>query len=79
MNSKIKILTKSELQALPTHRLLAYLKKLNTCHTTPDWEIRSAKSELTKESEAWKNLHAMVKEILATRPHVKKKKARKQK
>jgi len=73
MNSKIKILTKSQLQALPTHRLLAYLKKLNTCHTAPDWDTASGR-ELTKESEAWKNLHAMVKEILATRPHIKKKK-----
>ena len=71
---KLKILFRDELLALPTPRLLAYLRRLNQCHEHSDEGIfgESDRGNVTKDSEVWKNLHFLVKDILSSREHVEK-------
>ena len=61
----MKILTREQLEALTTKRLLAYKNKLLKCHDEP-----ASCSELAKSSPEWQELYATCKEILATREHV---------
>lgn len=70
---KLKILTEEQLQSLPTKRLLAYLGRLHQCHEHKNDELygSSDTGEVTKDSEMWKGLHALVKRVLSGRENVK--------
>ncbi len=74
--SYLKILTKDQLEKLNTRRLLAYLHRLHRCCEDScsyyDWDGPSYNHEVTKDSETWKEIHALVKSILATREHIPK-------
>jgi hypothetical protein len=72
----IKPFTSAELEAWPTHRLLARLRTLHRCEesfalsdrnageTVPDGVI------LFKQSKAWQTAYTQVKAILAHREHI---------
>ena len=68
----------AELEALPTHRLLAYLNKLNQCEGSiqeSDWsaqEISKVEGIIFKSSAEWKSQVELVKTVLSTRPHIEK-------
>jgi hypothetical protein len=70
---KLKILTEEQLQSLPTKRILAYLGRLHQCHDHKNDEIYGSydTGEVTKDSETWKSLYALVKRVLSGREHVK--------
>jgi len=62
---------------LPTHRILAYLKKLQSCeNSAEESDIDSDETPIDciafKDDEAWKTQYSMVKEVLASRPNVEK-------
>jgi len=65
----VKILTREQLEKLTTKRLLAYKNKLMDVHEGPNWDSDDV-VRLNKTSPEWKELYAIVKEILATREHV---------
>lgn len=72
----MKLLTKEQLQQLTTPRLLAYKNKLMQVPEFPDWDdensqINDKYSQINKESLLWRETYFALKEILATREHVK--------
>ena len=74
----VSALTIVELEALPNHRLLAYLNKLNQCENSlqeSDWsaqEISKVEGIIFKSSTEWKSQIELVKTVLSTRPHIDK-------
>lgn len=65
----MKILTRDQLEKLNTKRLLAYKDKLMKVVEGPNWDGEYNEC-FSKQSPEWKELYAMVKELLATREHV---------
>jgi len=68
--NKRSILTREQLEALTTPRLLAYRNSLLRNYEDEGW---GDPPEWHKQHPEWKAHYAMVKEILAERPHVEKK------
>jgi len=67
-------LTLSELQNLPTPRILAYLRKLQSCENSvaeSDLEPHevTVKGIVFKDGKEWQEQYAIVKSVLATRPN----------
>ncbi len=77
---KISPMTRSELEALPTKRLLARLKQLHQCEeslTLSDREISEYKSSNFiefKDSPEWIAEYNCLKDILSQREHILSKK-----
>ncbi len=73
-------LTRDQMEALPTKRLLAYKNSLYRIHDQPSWEETmyggSPTGELTKQHPSWQETLDVAKEILATREHIPKKPSR---
>jgi len=70
-----QILSDEKLESLPTHRLKAYLSKVNQCVGEPHWDYYKSPYEnpddlLSKENPLWKKLHTKVTSILNTREHL---------
>ena len=65
------LLSKEEMEKLNTTRLLAYKRSLLSCRETPSWDNDNPK-ELTKDTKEWRDIHKEIKDILATREHIKK-------
>lgn len=71
-------LTLIDMESLPTHRLLAFLRKLHKCEYSieqSDWEpheLVDVKWVVFKSSEEWQEQHELVKSVLATRSDVEK-------
>jgi len=72
----VSVLSLTDLEAMPTHRLLAYLKKLNQCENSlqesdfsPD-EIAEVEGIIFKSSAEWKNQVKLVKKLLSNRNHI---------
>lgn len=71
---KQALLTKEQLEKLPTKRLLAYKKSLMACQNTPhedDWG--NPRNYVTKADPQWLDAYNTLKTILNTREHVNRK------
>jgi hypothetical protein len=74
---KSKILGRDKLEAMPTNRLVAYLKRINKCgdKPLPDWGFDYSETNpnphLTKDMPEWQELHGAIKSILKNRENVK--------
>ena len=68
---KRNILTREQLESLTTPRLLAYRNSLLRVPEDEDWDDPSPR-KWHKQHPEWKTHYALVKEILATRPHEEK-------
>ena len=64
-----KLLTKKQMEALTTKRLLAYKNKLMQVPETGNWDCGKC-AGFAKDHELWKMAMANLKEVLATREHV---------
>lgn len=77
----MKLLTKKQMEALPTKRLLAYKATLMKAHSTPNrtegWRKCSPGCVkdccMSKQNPAWLGCYEDLKAILANRDHVDKK------
>ena len=73
---KILPLSAAELEALPTQRLLARLKRLQECEESLDLSDRGPDEERGgiefKQTDAWREAHWQLKQILAQREHLPK-------
>jgi len=67
-------LTRAQLESLPTPRLLAYKNSLLKVPETADWDNLCAVPGGGKQHPEWKAQYALVKEILADREHIPKRK-----
>ena len=67
-NEASKLLTKEQLIALPTHRLLAY--KNSILKYPEDYSKVKPGDDMNKEHPDWIRCYADLKEILATREHL---------
>lgn len=65
-------LTKEQMQKLNTKRLLAYKDKLMKFPEGPNWDLE-CHDRMNKSKPEWKEAHANIKEVLASREHVKRK------
>lgn len=65
-----KYLTRKEMEALTTHRLLAYRNKLLKAHDGPNWD--GSGKEGSKISEGWRGCYRNLKEVLSQREHIKR-------
>src|SRR5688572_24140272 len=75
-------ISREQLEALPTGTLLTRLKRLRWCEESADWsdlseaEIESVSNLiLFKTDPAWRDAYADLKEVLATREHVRRSRA----
>jgi hypothetical protein len=73
----LRIMSRQELDALPTGALLARLKRLRWCEDSRDWsdlsdeKVASASHLiLFKTDPAWRSAYAELKAVLATREHL---------
>lgn len=65
----VKFLTREQLEKLTTKRFLAYKNKLMDYPETPSWEEDNV-FRMNKQDQRWKDLYAMVKDLLSKREHV---------
>lgn len=71
-NAKVKVLSASELDKLPTPRLRAYVRRLHAVHDGPHWEPADARAEkragkLTKADSEWHDAYQLAVSRLKTR------------
>ncbi len=64
-------LTEADLRKLTTQRLLKYRDSLLACHETEDDD--TYRKKVIKSSDEWREHYVLVKSILSTREHVRKK------
>ena len=69
----MKYLTKEQMEKLPTPRLVNYFKKYLRAVPYEYWDSKSV--DALSFGENWKKAREIAKAILATRPHVEKKKS----
>jgi hypothetical protein len=67
----VRLLSKKELEALSTQRLLAYKASIMRCTDGPDWD--SSSGQISKSDPRWKAAYGDLKEVLSGREHVPKK------
>ena len=66
-----KFLSKAEMEALTTPRLLAYYRALFQVHEHPDYDASSYSTKITREDPIWAETKAIAKAMLDQREHVK--------
>jgi hypothetical protein len=66
-------LTQSQMEEMPTKRLLAYYRGLLKVHETPHWDAPKEDVGGTKKDPEWEKARVATKEILGRREHVSSK------
>lgn len=71
---RFKILSRPQMEALTTPRLLAYRTSILRAHEKREWHYGTSDEFMVKEDASWQELHSNVCEVLSTREHVERKK-----
>jgi hypothetical protein len=67
---RVKLLSKIEMENLTTERLLAYKKRIMQVPEGPSWDKDNV-DRINKISSEWQETYNNLKDVLATREHVK--------